>query len=137
MPDPRTLLERLSDPQTERTIRVDTPALTESVMRNLHRILNSRRGGARTVPDYGLPDLADVVHSFPDVIVELSRIIKECIERYEPRLRNVRVTFVPDEADLLILRFHIAAELAAASGERQRISFESTISSSGKATIRR
>jgi type VI secretion system protein len=105
-------------------------------MRNLRHILNSRRGSSSTVPDYGLPDLADVVHEFPDVIVELQRIIKESIDRYEPRLRAVRVNFVPDEDDLLILRFHIAGELAA-GGETQRISFESTISSSGKATVRR
>jgi len=136
MADRRTLLERLNHPQTERTIRVDTSALTESVMRNLRRILNSRRGSSSTVPDYGLPDLADVVHEFPDVIVELQRIIKDSIDRYEPRLRAVRVTFVPDEDDLLILRFHIAGELPA-GGETQRISFESTISSSGKATVRR
>jgi len=136
MADRRTLLERLNDPQTERTIRVDTSALTDSVMRNLRRILNSRRGSSSTVPDFGLPDLADIVHEFPDVVVELQRIIKESIDRYEPRLRAVRVSFVPDENDLLILRFHIAAELAV-GGENQRISFESTISSSGKATVRR
>jgi type VI secretion system protein len=134
----RTLLERLADPrgESERTTRVDGDAIAESVLTHLHRLLNTRRGSALSAPEYGVPEFSELVHSFPDAIVDLQRAIKGCIERYEPRLLEVVVTHVPTPDNLLMLRFQITARLQH-DGRKQPVWFETTIDSAGKATVKR
>ncbi|HJZ87854.1 MAG TPA: type VI secretion system baseplate subunit TssE [Polyangia bacterium] len=138
MPRSRTLLERLVDPRAEaqRTTRLDTEALADSVLSHLYRMLNTQRGSALAAPDYGVPEFSEVIHNFPDAIMDLQRAMKACIERYEPRLRDVSIKYTPVEDDLLILRFEITARLALEDSSRP-VWFETTIDSSGKASVKR
>jgi type VI secretion system protein len=74
-------------------------------------MLNTRTGESVTVPDYGLVDFQDVVHNMPEAIGTIQQSIRATILKYEPRLKNVSVRFVPGE-DPLILRFEITAQPA-------------------------
>lgn len=109
----RSFLERLRAPEpgAARTISENTGRLAQSVLENLRRLLNSRQGIAPTDPGYGIPDLCDVVHDFPDATGDMRKAIKASIERFEPRLRKVSVKHVPQDADPLALHFEITAEL--------------------------
>ena len=138
MPGSRTLLERLADPRAEaqRTTRLDTEALADSVLHHLYRLLNTRQGAALSVPDYGVPEFSELIHSFPEAISELIRAMKRSIEHYEPRLREVHIKHVPVENELLMLRFEITARLVA-DDRAQPLWFETTIDSTGNAKVRR
>jgi len=108
--------------------------LVESVLANLRRILNSRHGIAVAHPDYGIPDLTDLVHTFPEGVGGMQRAIKEAVEKYEPRLRRVIVKNAEAE-DQLAMRFEIKAELASDDGKTP-IRFETWIDADGEVEIK-
>ncbi|MFN0151302.1 MAG: type VI secretion system baseplate subunit TssE [bacterium] len=134
----RSLLERLRDRRSdaERSPSVNTALMTESVLAHLRDLLNSRQGISITVPDYGIPDLTDLVHSFPEAIALMRREIRASIERYEPRLRNVAITHVPDADDPFHLNFEIRGELVT-ERDKTPVSFRTTLDATGRANIRR
>ena len=134
----RSLLDRLRDrsAQAARSARENPNALADSVLAHLRRMLNTRQGISSTVPDYGMPDMADMVHSFPEAIDLMRRSIRISIEKYEPRLGGVVVTHVADEDDPFHLRFEIRGQLTA-EGERVPVAFRTTMDASGRAQVAR
>ena len=63
------------------------------------------------MPDFGILDLADLVHDFPDATQYMQKAIRDTLSKFEPRLKNVRVRAVPSD-DPLKLVFEISARLA-------------------------
>ncbi len=102
-----------------------------SVLANLQRLLNARRGAVGHLPAYGLPDITEVYRDMPDSIGLLQQAIKETIETYEPRLTRVRVEHRSADRAAMRLVFLISAELT--GGERVR--FETTFSSTAAAEV--
>jgi len=137
MPREGSLLERLRDPDGEsgRSIHENTGRVVESVLGNLRRLLNSRHGIAPIAADYGIPDLSDVVHNFPEATAKLRLAIKAAIEKYEPRLRRVNVRSVERPDEPLSLRFEITAELIAEE-RNASVWFETRIDPSGEVELR-
>lgn len=82
-------------------------------------MLNSRHGHAPAQPDYGVPDLNEFMFSFPESITTMKQAIERSIEKYEPRLKNVKATWVADEENSLNIRFEISARLALEKGNVQ------------------
>src|SRR5262245_59076099 len=114
---------------------VDVPEgeqLLHSVLGNLRRLFNARRGSLAHVPEYGLPDLSDVSPSSPQKIEALRVAIREAVERFEPRLQNVRITREPGPADSPHLVFLLSAQM----GPNARVRFQTTIRSSEPVEIR-
>lgn len=137
MPRERSLLERLRDPEpgAARTIHENTGRLAESVIANLRRLLNSRQGIAPIQADYGIPDLCDVIHNFPEATAGMRKAIKAAIEKYEPRLKRVTVKHVEAPDDVFALRFEITAELVTEE-ERASIWIETRIDSTGEVDVK-
>jgi type VI secretion system protein len=102
----RGLLSRLSAPDPSR--RTDE---VESILGNLRAILNTRVGDSPAADEFGIVDLSDLVHNFPDAAQIMQRSIRNAVAKYEPRLRGVRVRMVPSE-DPLRLVFEVSARLA-------------------------
>ncbi len=111
--------ERVDDvPEDERRLR--------SVLGNLARLFNTRRGSLAHLPDYGLPDVADVTRSASDRVDALREAIREAVQRYEPRLRRVRVE--PEQGGASSparLVFLLVADMAPGG----RVEFQTTIRS--------
>jgi type VI secretion system protein len=103
----RGLLGRLASTTPERRVEV-----MESVVEHLRSLLNMRQGSAVTVPEMGVPDFTDLVHSFPGSGVTLTKAIRATIMTFEPRLRNVLVRHVAAGDSELAVRFEISAQLA-------------------------
>jgi type VI secretion system protein len=103
-----------------------------SVLGNLRRLFNARRGSLVHVPEYGLPDLSDVSPSSPEKIESLRVAIREAVERFEPRLQKVRVTREGGRADSSHLVFLLSAQM----GPNARVRFQTTIRSSEPVEIR-
>lgn len=102
-----------------------------SILSNLDRLMNTRRGALSHLPAYGLPDLSDVYRDMPGSIGELQRAIEEAVEAYEPRLRRVRVEHQATDRYAMQLVFLLTAETT--GGERLR--FKTTFSSDDEARV--
>jgi type VI secretion system protein len=107
-----TLLARLRAPERGLGVAGAEEDLRASVLEHLRNMCSTRRGSMRSRPDYGLPDIGELVHSFPEALNKIRDALVHTIEKYEPRLKNVRVTHVPSSSVELMVRFEIRATLA-------------------------
>lgn len=133
----RTLLERIADPRADEplTIVENTQQLADSILRHLQKMLNTRQGHVLIQPEYGMPDITEFVHSMPGSLKKVQSAIRNSIEKFEPRLRNVDISYVPAEDDKLSLRFEITAELVT-DKEDASVWFETAVFSDGHIKIK-
>ncbi len=133
----RTILERLADarPDSSRTTRTSEAQVVKSVIEHLGKMLNTRRGNAPVALDYGIPDMADLLHSFPDAIRSMEQAIRTTIEKYEPRLSSVRVRYSGSEDSAFNLHFDITATLSPGPSSRP-VSFRTRVGSNGEVSVR-
>jgi type VI secretion system protein len=113
----------------------DPRRMTDSVLEHLQRILNTKQGNVPIADDYGTPDLLDFMQSYPDSLRVLERIIRQVIQKYEPRLTAVRVNYVAQTEDALSLYFQINAKLTA--DMKTPVFFETLVDPDGKINIKR
>lgn len=93
----------------------------------------TRHGTLVTAPDYGIADVSEMLHAFPDAIAEMARAIRHTLQTYEPRLSNVRVKHIPTED--MTLRYELTAQLVTKSS-KVPVEFETSIDPSRRITIR-
>jgi type VI secretion system lysozyme-like protein len=72
------------------TFSEEGPVL-ESIREYVYWLLNSHRGEAFACKDFGLPDIGSLVIDLRHSGVEFCRVIKDTIEKLEPRVAEVRV----------------------------------------------
>jgi type VI secretion system protein ImpF len=116
-----SLLDRLLGDDTGVGLRVRR-GLDESVRRDLENLLNTRWRCLSWPPgldelekslvNYGIPDFSGASFGDPVSQRDLRKILEQCIQRFEPRLRDVRVS-LPERGNRQdrTLRFTIQAEL--------------------------
>ncbi len=115
----RSLLERLRHPDaaSQRRGEDSLQEMADSILRHLQRMLNTRRGNAPTVPEYGVPDLTDLARGFPESATTLEEALRACIEKYEPRLRDVTVRYKESPDDVLSMSFEVTGRLVTRGDE--------------------
>lgn len=134
----QTLLERLrsgAGPSSHTAVE-NTNALVRSVQANLARILNAREGHAPAQMDYGVPCPSDVVHDYPHSIGVMQRRIKDSLEKYEPRLKDIEVIHIENENGGLVLRYQVQGRLATSETESW-ITFLTQMDPSGRISLKR
>ncbi|MGV2878740.1 type VI secretion system baseplate subunit TssE [Pantoea vagans] len=81
-----------------------------SVLDNMQRILDCRAGTLAHIPDFGLPDMTNILQGLPGTAHKLLSTFSAVLLKYEPRLKTIDVILleqnVPGE-----LRYAIDAEL--------------------------
>ena len=133
----QTLLERIDNPeQGAYRLAAEPHLVIESVLRHLRKMLNVRQGSVCTLPDYGIPDLNSLFAQYPDAILALRRILRDSLEKYEPRLRSVKVRHFSDDDNPLILRFEITARLVLEDGTAPSVRFQTSIGDNGRVKVR-
>lgn len=120
-----------ADGRSVSSVRKDQRRLW-SVVSNLNRLFNTRRGSVKHLPDYGLPDILTVYRDAPRSIDGLRRSIKEAVEAYEPRLQRVRVRHRETADYDMRLVFVLEAELVDGS----QVRFETTFASHDSAEVK-
>jgi type VI secretion system protein len=129
-----TVLERLAETArggAKRTVREDRGAVMRSVLNNLQRILNTREGSAPAHPDLGVRSPFELMQGYPQSGQAIVDAVRLCIERYEPRLANVRVALEAADPRGGVISFQVSAMLA--GGDRaDLISFHTAIGSDGR-----
>lgn len=106
-----------------------------SIIDNLTRLFNTRRGSIAHMPDYGLPDITQVYRDLPYSIDGLRAAIKDVVEKYEPRLRRVRVEKQEKDKDAeydMRVSFIVSADLL----KGQKVQFQTTFSSHDLTEVR-
>ncbi|OCG16480.1 hypothetical protein A9G28_12060 [Gilliamella sp. Fer1-1] len=92
-------------------IAVDDVAENEqtiiSVMDNIERILNSRAGAIKHLPDYGLPDMSTIFQALPSSAYVLMRAIEQALLKYEPRLASIEVNIAEESNDTMVLGYEL------------------------------
>ncbi|MFQ6043331.1 MAG: type VI secretion system baseplate subunit TssE [Candidatus Poribacteria bacterium] len=83
-----------------------------SIKEHLVALFNTRRGSLGHLPDYGLPDISEICDNMPESIAELQRTIKETVDKYEPRLKQVQV-LKHEEADENSTAFSVSFNIIA------------------------
>ena len=133
----KTLLQRLAAMENsgrgryESSATEDLDALMDSVRDHLGRLLNARHGMSEAMPDYGLPAMTDLTIGSGDYVQRVQEAVRVAIEKYEPRLRRVRVTRADDEDSAHRLVFRVDAVLMSQTGEH-RVCYETQVASSGR-----
>lgn len=131
-----TRLAHAADPHaTERYTWKDND-LESAVTKHMSQMLNTRQGSSLTCPDYGLIEVSEILHDFPEAIGMMQRAIKNSIQQYEPRLKNVQVRHMKNEAThSMVLEFEITAQLQHPDGRRQAMRFGTTVDQSGNVKL--
>jgi type VI secretion system lysozyme-like protein len=86
--------------------------LRNSIIENLKMVLQSRSGTVRHLPDFGIPDIRKAY--FEDGSLEsIPKQIQKTIERYEPRLEDIRVRQKRSDRDKVEKDLRIEIEIRA------------------------
>jgi type VI secretion system protein len=132
------LLERIRNGERDAPRRgaEDPQKISDSVLEHLRRILNTRQGCVPIADDYGVPEFTEYMHLGAEAYREIEKILRNTIQKYEPRLKGVRVSFLPEEEDRLALhlQFHITAKLS--SDPRTQVRFETSIDGNGQVSLK-
>jgi type VI secretion system protein len=129
-------IERAADPNAnERSAGRDSD-VESAVVQHLSRMLNTRMGSALTCADYGVVEVSEILYDFPDAVGIMQRSLKNTIQTYEPRLKNVQVRHVKSETPGdLTLQFEITAQLQLADGRRQAMRLSTAVDGSGNVKV--
>ncbi|MBA2777987.1 type VI secretion system baseplate subunit TssE [Billgrantia kenyensis] len=105
------LFERLATPERSESggAEASLAEIVESIKRHLVDLLNSHPGHSECAPELGLLDFNDATIGVLDLERNIQRAIRQCIERFEPRVRQVEVESLPRGSDPLQLRFQVHA----------------------------
>lgn len=128
-----SLLARVRAPNAHRGVPSES-AVRASILEHLQAMCSTRLGSMPVRPDYGLPPITEMVHSFPDAASALARALLHTIKTYEPRLTAVQVRHVPSEPHELVVRFEVLAMLAHGDASAP-VRFETRIDSSRRVRI--
>lgn len=121
-----SILDRLIDPESAGTailIGYDERRMFQAVRRDLEELLNTRQTHVgfpeafeqvhRSIVAYGLPDLATLEAITTKQREGIASRIQRIIEQFEPRLKDVKVEYVPSEnRSERSLKFKVDARLA-------------------------
>lgn len=76
-----------------------------SVQQNVQRILNTRAGALKHLPDYGLPDLTNIYKALPASAHLLKEQMEATLLRYEPRIRSIDVEILENDDSGVLVSF--------------------------------
>ncbi|SMF09423.1 type VI secretion system baseplate subunit TssE [Desulfovibrio gilichinskyi] len=131
------LLERirLMEDDPDRRDTVEAGQVIKSILSYLRMILNTRQGNAQIAPDFGVPDFTSMIGATGlDAVRDIEASMTEVILKFEPRLENVNISFIPDEDMPLSLQFKLHAKLAL-EGQEMPVVFETVLDPDGRINV--
>lgn len=102
-----------------------------SVLDNMQRILNSRAGTLAHLPDYGLPDMSQILQGMPGSAHGLLSLLSATLLKYEPRLESLSITLLPQTRS-----GHLEYTLEAHLKELGLVRFGTEFAPEGKVLVR-
>lgn len=108
-----------------------TQQTINSISQHVEHLLNTRQGSVNHLPDLGLPDITEIYQDLPSSSHELMAAIKQCLEKYEPRLSQIRVYQQPSTNAEGVLNLLIEARLV----NQQSARFITLFANDGQAQV--
>lgn len=102
-----------------------------SVLDNLQRILNCRAGTLSHQPDYGLPDMSQILHGMPGSAHGLMGTMTQMLLKYEPRLARIDIDLLPQTRP-----GHLEYSLDVQLRDGLRATFSTTLIPEGRVLMR-
>ncbi|WP_051305477.1 type VI secretion system baseplate subunit TssE [Desulfogranum mediterraneum] len=124
---------RLEEPEPQQPL---TPSARQvnSIIAHLLRLLNTRQGSVTIAPDFGVPDMTNIPgDSIQEARQRIEEVIQEVVQKYEPRLKDIRLIMQHEDQENFSLRFRLEANLA--EQEEIPVIFETVVSTEGKISI--
>lgn len=110
--------------------------VVKSILGHLRMILNTRQGNAQIAPDFGVPDFTSMIGATGlDAVRDIEESMTEVILKYEPRLENVRIEFIPEDDMPLSLQFKLQAKLKL-EGQDMPVVFETVLDPDGRIMVK-
>lgn len=100
-------------------------ARIRSIQDHLQRLLNARYDVLAHIPEHGLPDLPSLYDGLPYSLDAMTRIVRNTILRFEPRLQHVQVSARYEEKTDSVVQLDITGVLQEGGMARFRTSFMS------------
>jgi len=97
--------------------------IAASIKRNITSLLNTRAGESQSCPELGLFDFNDASSGSFDLSTKIKIGVELVIEKFEPRLFDLQITALHDEASPFNLRFHIQGSVRL-ENQRQKIELD-------------
>lgn len=72
-------------------------SLALSVLDNIQRILNTRQGALRHLPDYGLPDMSQIISGLPGTSRRVVQVLQATLLKYEPRIESISLLHLEED----------------------------------------
>jgi type VI secretion system protein len=104
---------------------------TLSVLDNLHRILNCRAGALDHLPDYGLPDMGQILQGLPGSAHGLMSAMGDNLAKYEPRVATLGIELLPQTRP-----GHLEYSLEVQLKGGRRVTFGTTVTPGGNVLVR-
>ncbi len=136
--DGTRLLERIRamESASENTDEFTPTQLLESILNHLSSVFNTRQESAIIGEEFGIPDFSSLNSSFDaDEISTIETSLLNVVTRYEKRIKNAKVNFVPDPKEPLKMQFALSGELVH-QGSALPIVFETVLTPTGRITIK-
>jgi type VI secretion system protein len=133
----KRLLERLRAVELNPDLRGESDPVVaiQSVLGHVVKILNTRQGSAPIAQDFGVPDFTAIASSFGmESVAQIEEAITRVIQKYEPRLAEVRVSFEPQSDKSFSLAFKLVARLAG-EGRQTPVVFETILNPDGRIMV--
>ena len=131
------LLERVSHMDEDPSYRpdvLDADVELRSILKYVQNILSTKQGTAIISYDFGIPDVTNFHDkSYGEYIKEMEESLVKTILRFEPRLKNVKVTYDDQEDKSTVMHFKIEAQLI--NFDDIAVVFETVIKPDGKVAI--
>jgi len=111
--------------------KIESPDLNKvkaSIINYINKLVNIKKGNLLTDPESGMPDFTDYIYNYPESIRDIERSVENIIEKYEPRLENVKVAFISKNDNSFSLNFQIKGIL---TEEKKPLIFNSEINKTG------
>jgi type VI secretion system lysozyme-like protein len=108
--------------------------LREDVARNLERLCAVRRRGLLLAPEYGVGDVTNLFHSYPQIDA-WAAALEATIAEYEPRLGMVQVVPIVTDTGDLTLRAEIRGVLLI-GGKPSPARFSATLDAQSRMHVR-
>lgn len=107
-----SLFERIREAAIPPSLQRPKAALLRSVRETLRNVLNTRSGSCYGSPELGIDDFNNQSPDSMNIRDWMVQAIRECILGYEPRISDVSIAAVAEDASMpLELRFHIVAAI--------------------------
>lgn len=125
-------IARAADPNSSHRTTFRDNDVEQSITKNIVQMLNTRAGACLTCPDFGIIEVSELLHDFPDAIGLVQRSIKNAIQQYEPRLKNVQVRHIKsDELSSMNLFFELTGQFTFPDGRKGQLRLSTSVDGSG------